>query len=358
MGRPVPGDRRAALPALVAILVVALAAPAACVDAGPASPRPGPSAGEQIHRGLVFGLFARRDPRFIRSNLKEIRDLGANAVSVVIPWVTPDVRSTEILPREDMSPGDGPLRQTIREAHRLGMSVLLMPIVYVDHMEEGDWRGAIRPPDWDRWFRAYGRMILSYATMAEEEGAALLSVGSELCSTESRREDWLRLIGEVRKVYSGALTYSANWDHREEITFADALDYLGTNTYFELSRGPDPSVAELLRAWEPIVARVTAWAARAGKPLLLTEVGYPSRRGAASDPWDHTAPGAPDPEGQARAYRAFLEAWTGVPDLAGVYFYIWWGEGGSADTGYTPRGKPAEEVLRGWLQKSRPGDGS
>ena len=61
------------------------------------------------------------------------------ATGNVVPWVTPDVRSTELFPRQDMSPGDRALRQTIRGAHRRGMSVLLLPIVYVDRMAEGEW---------------------------------------------------------------------------------------------------------------------------------------------------------------------------------------------------------------------------
>lgn len=256
-----------------------------------------------------------------------------------------------------MTPGDEALRRTIRGAHRRGMSVLLMPIVYVDHMEEGEWRGTIDPPDWRAWFDSYGGMILRYARLAEEEHAAILSVGSELCSTEHRRGDWSALIGEVRSVYGGRVTYSSNWDHREALAFADLLDYVGMNGYFELSPDPEAGVEGLARAWAPIVREVEDWRRGTGRPLLLTEVGYPSRTGSASNPWDYTAPGDPDPEAQARAYRAFLRAWTGIPGLAGVYFYMWWGEGGPADTGYTPRGKPAEDILRKWFQEESQGEG-
>ena len=35
-----------------------------------------------------------------------------------------------------------------------------------------------------------------------------------------REKDWRRIIGEVRKVYDGKLTYSANWYREfEQITF-------------------------------------------------------------------------------------------------------------------------------------------
>ena len=86
----------------------------------------------------------------------------------------------------------------------------------------------------------------------------------------------------------------------------------------------------------------------AGMPLVITEVGYPSRMRAAADPWDYDAAGAAAPDLQARCYQAFVQTWQGDPGLIGVYFYMWWGDGGKADTGYTPRGKPALDVLSGW----------
>ena len=67
-------------------------------------------------------------------------------------------------------------------------------------------------------------------------------------------------------------------------------------------------------------------------------------------PWDYTVQEEPDPEGQATLYRAFLKAWARVPGLSGVYFYMWWGQGGPQDIGYSPKGKPAEQVLRDWLE--------
>jgi hypothetical protein len=303
---------------------------------------------------MVFGLFSRGEPRYIRDKLAEIKDLGVDSISITLPWVTPHVRSLEIAPRGDMTPDDEALRMAIRTAHDLGMRVFLMPLVYLDHMDEGDWRGVIDPPDWGEWFEVYGKMILHYGALAAEERVEYFSVGSELCSSEHREEDWLALIARVRALYPGALTYSSNWDHRDSMTFAGALDFAGTNAYFELSDNEEAGVEELKAAWAPVLQEIEAWRAIIGKPLILTEVGYPSRKGAIQDPWDYTRKAAPDPELQERAYQAFVEAWTGTSHLAGVYFYMWWGDGGLRDTGYTPRGKPAEQVVRKWYSDTRP----
>jgi glycosyl hydrolase family 113 len=304
---------------------------------------------------VVFGLFARTEPGYIESSLGEIRDLGADAVSIVIPWVTPDVRSLEIAPRADMTPGDGALREAIREAHRLGMSVFLLPLLYVDVTAPGEWRGTLSPPDWNAWFASYSRRLLPLAALAEEERVELLSVGSELCSSETRRDAWLDLIARTRKVYGGSLTYSANWDHLEPVSFLDALDFAGTNAYFKLTDDPDADEPDLKAAWDQVIPTIESWRSRSGKPLILTEVGYPSRRGSGIDPWDYGSQAPVDLAAQWRCYRAFVHAWTGNPSLSGVYFYLWWGGGGATDRGYTPRGKPAEQVLRAWFRKGATG---
>lgn len=55
-------------------------------------------------------------------------------------------------------------------------------------------------------------------------------------------------------------------------------------------------------------------------------------------------------EEQRRLYEAFIRVWNNTPELMGV---IWWewnaSEGGPGDYGYTPKNKPAEQVLRRWF---------
>lgn len=301
-----------------------------------------------FQKGMVFGLFARDDPGHTEKGLTELEKLGVNSVCITIPWVISDVRSTKMAPRADMTPSDASLIATIHRARSSGMRVFLMPFLYVDKMGEGEWRGTMQPADWNAWFAAYRDFIVHYARLAGRQQVEYFSIGSELCSTEKRREDWVNLISKVREVYRGKLTYSSNWDHLEALSFADALDYLGMNAYFKLSDDPAADEETLVRGWEQVKAGIAAWRATIGKPLILTEVGYPSRHGAGVDPWNYGAEGAVDLGAQFRCYRAFQKVWSGDPSVAGVYFYIWWGEGGPEDPGYTPRGKPAAEVIKQW----------
>jgi hypothetical protein len=120
------------------------------------------------------------------------------------------------------------------------------------------------------------------------------------------------------------------------------------SAYFVLSDHDAADEAELAKAWLQHRDALLAFARDQGKPLWLTEVGYPSLDGAARRPWDYTRDADIDLEEQRRCYAALVATWDGVGELAGLLVWNWWGNGGSKDGTYTLRGKPAERVLRGW----------
>ena len=52
----------------------------------------------------------------------------------------------------------------------------------------------------------------------------LFVIGSELVTTESHQDEWLRTIDVVRQTYHGRITYSSNWDHYRSVGFWDRQD--------------------------------------------------------------------------------------------------------------------------------------
>jgi hypothetical protein len=309
-----------------------------------------------FHKGVTLGVFdIGSTPRSYGDELRQIQALGADRISLPVYWFQKDVRAAEVHPYH--GPGfaqeayDAQIRSVMGEARGLGLRLFLLPIVQLEQVAEGQWRGTIEPADWDRWFASYERFLLHYARLAEEEGVALLSVGSELASTEGFRERWEDLIGKVRAVYGGSLTYSANWDHFREVSFWDQVHFLGLSGYYGLSAEMPATYAVLQEAWQAIRSDLLAWQRTQGKPLLFTEIGYPSQAGAARRPWDYTAGGYPDLRLQRLCFRAFIETWKETPELAGVYLWVWEsGRGGRADTGYAWRDKPAEREIEDWYQ--------
>jgi len=129
-------------------------------------------------------------------------------------------------------------------------------------------------------------------------------------------------------------------------------------TYYRLAERKNPSVSEIVAHWQPFYEELTQWLRQIGKPLVFTEVGWCSQEGAAMYPWNYYQNMRATPAGheeQRRLYEAFLKVWDGVPGLRGVIWWEWTTDpGGPDDFNYTPRNKPAEQVLRRWFAEGWP----
>lgn len=302
-----------------------------------------------FQKGIGLGLYYEHKERPYEVMLDEIAATGADHVEFVLHWSQKDIRATELAPHPVDTVKDERLLEAMDYAHKVGLRVFLFPIIDIAHRQTGEWRGTLKPDDWDAWWNSYTRFILHYADLAEKGGAALFSVGSELVSTETMRDRWEKLIGEVRKVYSGKLIYSANWDHYKPVVFWDLLDYAGMTGYYVLTSSNDPKYEDLVSAWKKIQKEILAWQKTLPVPLVFTEIGYPSHDGANQHPWDYTKPDPVDIEEQYLCYKAFREVWEGEERLSGVYFWNWYEAGGPEDKSYSPRGKPAENVIKEWF---------
>ncbi|MDO8461887.1 MAG: hypothetical protein Q7S98_03390 [Deltaproteobacteria bacterium] len=314
---------------------------------------------EAYQKGMALGLF-HKEPNFDYSrDLREIRALGVDSVSLIVSWFQTDITANEIFSRSEQKPEgstfpDRQLRRVIRQARELGLNVFLFPTLRIDKRGPKEWRGVLKPKDKAAWLQSYRRFILHYATLAAEEKVSLFSVGSELCSMEKEQEYWTNLIAEIRKTFHGKLIYSANWDHYEPVGFWSALDYLGLTGYYELSQTKNPTLPQLVERWKEIQKPLETWQKKHGRKIIFTEIGYPSLDGTNIYPWDYTRQEPVDSDEQALCYEAFFQAWYNHPTLEGVYFWNWFGSGGRTDGSYTPRDKPAEAVLRKWYGSSLP----
>lgn len=287
----------------------------------------------------------------------EVAALGADTVLLSVAGYMEHARSQGLYLDVRHSPSPEALLALMQAARERNLRVILMPIVLLSHPRGSEWRGVIDPPDWDDWWRQYRDFIAHYADVAREGRAEVLMVGSELVSTEKYTAQWQRVIATARERFAGKLGYSANWDHYKPIQFWDQLDVIGMTSYYTLADRTNPTVEEIVKRWKPHHREITEWRRTIGKPLILTEVGWCSQEGAARAPWNYYQNMKATPAGheeQRRLYEAFLRVWDGTPGLGGV---IWWewttSAGGTDDYGYTPKNKPAEEVLKRWLAEQR-----
>ncbi len=110
-------------------------------------------------------------------SLTKAKRLGALAVAVIPFLWQPSPASPRLVRGNDMS--DDELRAAIRDAHALGLAVLVKPHVWVPQ----SWAGAVAmksEPDWQQWFANYRREFTHIAQIAEEEKAEALAIGTEL----------------------------------------------------------------------------------------------------------------------------------------------------------------------------------
>ena len=328
--------RRAALTALLLALL-------SCGS----STRPLPS----FQRGMTLAHELRTNQGYgseaAFKQLVRLKELGVNSVTLVPYGFTRAPEETDVR-WKGSSETDDRVTRTIREARRLGLATVLKPQLW----SEGGWTGDIVFTDaaaFRLWMESYRRFILHYARMAELERADLLVVGTELGGLTVHQADWRALIREVRSVYSGPLTYAANWGQEfEALAFWDELDLLGVNFYYPLAapgeqpRAGSPRLQELERKLEAISRKHR-------KPVLFTEVGYAASAAAAAEPWkEHNAP--LDPAMQARCYEVIFQSFYGKRWLAGLHWWKWpsHGEGSMDDPTFSPLGKPALGVLERW----------
>jgi len=263
------------------------------------------------------------DTPAMEHTLDELGTLGVNAVAIH-PYARIDADGTVSYRSGPVTPAT---LKPLGWAHDRGMSTLLKP--HLAYWGSGfAWRGDITFGDaaaWDRFFAGYRVFIVAQARLAERAGAAWFAVGTELAGTLEHAARWRALIAEVRTVYTGKLTYAANWDEADDVPFWDALDAVGVQAYYPLAEGLSPTDAQLRTGWAKRLEEIDRLAAVSGKPVLLTELGFAVSEAAAERPWEDAVVGSPQrgAELKLRAMRVALEAVADRPSIAGVFLWKW-----------------------------------
>ncbi|HMB90020.1 MAG TPA: hypothetical protein VKP65_04180 [Rhodothermales bacterium] len=337
-----------------------------CAEAGGSNPHP-PVAQIKI-QSVTFDAVRRPSP----GALEHLRDMGVTHLTLIsFGWQAGhDVPEVQLHNEARwFSEGDAGIRSLAHEADSLGLSIILKPHIWVRmEGEEGLARHRIAfdtEEKWRQWEDHYHRFMMHYAHLAQEIDAPVLVIGTELANPVRTRPDFFRhLIADIRNVYDGKLTYAANWwEDYEHVSFWDALDYIGVQAYFELSKANNPTLDLLKTGWEAPEAALQQLSKETGKPVLFTEIGYRNISYAAAQPWrwperDEEAP--QDDALQARLYEAFFASLWHEPWFAGAILWKWRPpmEDPEHDRrrrrpgtylGFTPQDKPAEQVIARWF---------
>ncbi|NNF34293.1 MAG: hypothetical protein HKN68_09305 [Saprospiraceae bacterium] len=311
-----------------------------------------------VKDGRIRGITMVAPPRAFNDDpMVPIKNVNADWIAVV-PYAysrkaNPEVRFNS--KRQWWGERTEGIKESIKAAHNKGLKVMIKPQVYVP----GSWVGDVdyeSEVDWRIWEDSYRRYLMTYVDIAIEVGAEMLCIGTEYKIAVQKRETfWRQLIQDIRSKYSGLLIYSSNWDGFKNVPFWDDLDFIGISAYFPLLKDKTPSVKKLRRRWRPIVSKLKKYSKKQGKRIVFTEYGYLTVDGCAYKSWElekQVNQLSINQQAQANAYDALLTTFWNQDFWAGGFLWKWFPNGmgheGYPEKDYTPQGKIAEEIIKGW----------
>lgn len=301
-------------------------------------------------------LVAPRDS-FASDPMPDLVEINCKWVAVVPYAFTPQNEAKVYFGNNHQWWGETPrgAESTIQIAHQNGLNVMLKPQLWMHN----SWVGALdfeTDEEWRSWEQGYRDYILTFAEIAQRNNVAIFCVGTEFKIAAVKREKfWRELIEDIRKVYSGYLTYCANWDEYPKMPFWDALDIIGVSAYFPLSENETPSVDHLRSKWKPIKSDLKKFSARYKKQILFTEYGYLSVDGCAGKTWELEKRRRQIPQNemaQSNSFEALYATFCDESFWAGGFMWKWYPNGrvrpGFREHDYTPQGKVAEKTISKW----------
>jgi hypothetical protein len=316
---------------------------------------PGELTQEEFQKGVNYTSWRsdELDGAMSDCSLIYLSQVGVKHVALMAVWYQADAASKKIYTDPEKTTNDESLGHAINTMHALGMKVMLKP--HVDLADE-EMRTNIIPSE--EWFASYKEFILHNARLAEKYNVELLCIGTELSNTTiSRWNDlWLDIIQEIRKVYKGKLTYAANWDEYETVSFWPEVDFIGMDAYFPLTEEANPPKETLIAGWETNADKIEKWLtdSKLDKPVIFTEVGYDTMEGSNKQPWrvlPTLTKFKESQDEQSNCLEALFLVLSKRPWFKGFYWWNYFPRPDIGPLGYTLRGKKGEKILTEWFNK-------
>ncbi len=301
----------------------------------------------------TFGFMSPRGftekPESMESMRLMFENTGSDTLLLAVAALQDHAYCTKVDYDTDDVMSEKDIRTCIAYARKLGKKVILKAMV---NCRDGYWRAYINffdafvpcEPQWEDWFRSYTEFNCYLADIAQDTGVELFCVGCEMVCADRKADLWRGLVKEVRKHYTGLVTYNCDKYQEDNVTWWDCLDVISSSGYYPID-DLDNQFARVKRVMEKFQ-----------KPFMFMECGCPCREGSEFVPNDWTHGGALDIDVQTRWYKAFLDALGRNDWVEGVGWWDWSARLYPAaeamrNDGYGLYGKPVEKLLTDWNEE-------
>lgn len=314
-------------------------------------------------KGYTWGWCARKgefqSEKGISSMERLISD-GLDWICITVNAYQETYASTRIFPIFQFTQSDEDVIFAIKKAKSLGVKVCLKPVV---NCLDRAWRARINfPPEetdyWETWFKSYTAFMTYYAEIAEKTGCEMLCTGCEMAGMDMQTQRCLKLISEVRKLYSGIIMHNINHGDEMRFPWLGAVDVIGISAYYPVSTPDDCSREKMHSMWnarKPLLKKTHEYY---GRPIMFAEIGVRNEHGCTQYPWDfhHRPEVALDEQEQADFYDTAMETFWDEPWFSGFFWWDWKAVLPPPEKAHQNRDfgiymKKAESVLKKWYTK-------
>ncbi|KRR02995.1 glycoside hydrolase family 113 [Bradyrhizobium valentinum] len=315
-----------------------------------------------------FGFLSNYNGAFVASSafaaMQAIASTNANSIELAPRLFMQTRTSNDVVADPNKTESDANILQAMANAGALGLSVTLKPMVSA---LDGSLAYVLNPNDPAAFFASYKNQMVHMADIAEQAGVSMLVIGNELgkLSGPEYRSYWVDLIDSIRAVFQGEITYAAATDEAINVSFWDKVDVIGINAYPPLTTKTDPTVEEMVNAWNSMStddywAKVMnhmspvdffhSLALQYDKQVFFTETGYRSVDGTNISPGGWADSTTQDVQEQHDAFNAFFQVWgsEGGSWFRGASIWNWDTNNKYSPIGYSPEGKPAQGLITEW----------
>jgi hypothetical protein len=300
--------------------------------------------------GVHFGAFVERNEWIKEETIRSLEVMieRLNPSHVILPVVAyqETIISTDIDYSSPRTVSEQEVIELIDFVHNKGLEVILKPMVNV---LDGIWRAHISffdfdvptEPTWADWFRSYTDFQLRFAQIAEEKNIDIFIIGCEMVQANKRDSEWRTLIDEVRKIYSGLVTYNCDKYQEDKVKWWDACDIISSSGYY-----PHDD-------WEKQLQRIEKVVKHFDKAFFFAETGCMNIKGAryAPNKWNKTESRSDDD--QAIFYHSMFEACDKFKFVQGHGIWEWPTSLTLAKkVGFCPYKKKAGNIIKRYFLKT------